>query len=215
MKLWFGPDPLVILSSPRAAEAVLSSSRHIEKSNDYHYLHSWLGTGLLTSSGSKWHSRRKLLTPAFHFKILEDCLEVFDRQATLLVDRLRPRADGQPFDILSHIALCTLDIICEAAMGHVINAQNEEDSEYVKKIKKINYLMQRRMTVIWEQPSLLYWLLGLARQREECLSVLHNFSKETITNRRKINQQNVDEKSAMALYNTCCRPHHFPCRPSC
>ncbi|KAK4317686.1 hypothetical protein Pmani_011247 [Petrolisthes manimaculis] len=195
MKLWFGPDPLVILSSPRAAEAVLSSSRHIEKSHDYHYLHSWLGTGLLTSSGSKWHSRRKLLTPAFHFKILEDCLEVFDRQATLLVDRLRPRADGQPFDILSHIALCTLDIICEAAMGHVINAQNEEDSEYVKKIKKINYLMQRRMTVIWEQPSLLYWLLGLARQRDECLSVLHNFSKETITNRRKINQQNVDEKS--------------------
>lgn len=29
----------------------MGSSKHIEKSRDYDYLHPWLGTGLLTSSG--------------------------------------------------------------------------------------------------------------------------------------------------------------------
>lgn len=32
-------------------QAILSSSKHIDKSSDYRYLHPWLGTGLLTSAG--------------------------------------------------------------------------------------------------------------------------------------------------------------------
>ena len=32
-------------------QPILSSSKHIDKSADYSYLHPWLGTGLLTSAG--------------------------------------------------------------------------------------------------------------------------------------------------------------------
>lgn len=38
----------------------MSSPKHIDKSQDYDYLHPWLGTGLLTSRGKKWYSRRKV-----------------------------------------------------------------------------------------------------------------------------------------------------------
>jgi hypothetical protein len=41
-------------------QPILSSPKHIDKSSDYSYLHPWLGTGLLTSHGEKWHSRRKV-----------------------------------------------------------------------------------------------------------------------------------------------------------
>ena len=41
----------------QAFEKVLSSNVHITKGFDYRPLLPWLGTGLLTSTGAKWHTR--------------------------------------------------------------------------------------------------------------------------------------------------------------
>lgn len=46
-------------------QPILSSPKHIAKSYDYTFLRPWLGTGLLTSWGSKWHSRRKVVKLKF------------------------------------------------------------------------------------------------------------------------------------------------------
>ena len=58
-------------------EKLLNGSKHINKSFIYKILHPFLGNGLLTSQGDKWHARRKLLTPAFHFTILQHFFIIF------------------------------------------------------------------------------------------------------------------------------------------
>ena len=63
------------------------------------------------SGGSKWRSRRKLLTPAFHFSILDDFVPLVNQQSLLLIEKLE-RHGKQDFDVVKDITLCTLDIIC-------------------------------------------------------------------------------------------------------
>ena len=43
---------------------------------------------LILSTGDKWKSRRRLITPTFHFKILNDFVKVFQEQAAILVSHL-------------------------------------------------------------------------------------------------------------------------------
>ncbi|KAF2895445.1 hypothetical protein ILUMI_10732, partial [Ignelater luminosus] len=49
MKLGFRP-PTLLVTDTKAFEYFLGSTKIIEKSEEYNYLHSWLGTGLLTSA---------------------------------------------------------------------------------------------------------------------------------------------------------------------
>lgn len=65
------------------------------------------------SYGNKWSSRRRLITPTFHFEILNDFLNVMNEQAQILVDELAKLEKAkQEINIFKHIGLCALDIIC-------------------------------------------------------------------------------------------------------
>ena len=66
----------------------------------------------ISSTGNKWRSRRKMLTPTFHFTILEDFLDVMNEQANILVTKLEKHVNQEAFNCFFYITLCTLDIIC-------------------------------------------------------------------------------------------------------
>ncbi|CAG2066932.1 unnamed protein product, partial [Timema podura] len=110
--MWLGSNVFILLSDPRNIEVILSSSVHIEKADIYKFSLPWLGTGLLTSTDSLWHKRRKIITPTFHFKILEGFVEVFNSNAQILVEELKKHVADKYVDIYNNISLCDLDIIC-------------------------------------------------------------------------------------------------------
>ena len=102
----------VFSSNPEDVEVILSSPQHITKNNLYELLENWLGTGLLMSTGKKWHSRRKIITPTFHFKILEQFVEIFDQQSAVMIKKLYEKADGKTaVNVFPIVCLTALDII--------------------------------------------------------------------------------------------------------
>ncbi|NWY44096.1 CP4V2 protein, partial [Sylvia atricapilla] len=179
-KLWIGPVPVMVLYHPDSVEVILNSSKHIEKSYLYKFLHPWLGTGLLTSTGDKWRSRRKMITPTFHFAILNDFLEVMNEQGNILVKKLEKHVDKEPFDVFMDITLCALDIICETAMGRNVGAQKNKDSDYVSAIYRMSDLIQRRQLSPWLWPDFLYILFKQGREHKRSLNILHNFTDTVI-----------------------------------
>jgi len=149
VKIFLAHRPYVVLSRPAGFEAILSSNKHITKGPDYRFLWPWLNQGLLTAAGKKWHGRRKMLTPAFHFRILEDFQLIMNDNADLLVKKMRKLADGKPFNIFPHITYAALDIITQAAMGKDIGAQREAENAYVKAVFSASDVTFHRVLSPW------------------------------------------------------------------
>lgn len=129
--IWITPLLLKLLKN---FQILLSNPRYIDKASVYRFIKPWLNEGLLLStgfwcqlsnickfsidyddeffSGKKWHNRRKLITPAFHFNILEDFVKVFDRLGCTVVQKLKKFDANDDVEFYSIAMLYTLDVMC-------------------------------------------------------------------------------------------------------
>ncbi|KAK3907468.1 Cytochrome P450 4C1 [Frankliniella fusca] len=187
-RIWFGPKCYIGLSQAKDVETIMSSQKFIHKSRDYAHLHPWLGTGLLTSTGSKWFHRRRIITPTFHFRILDRFMDSFNRNSNLMVENMA-KEDGRPaFDVHHYISLCTLDIICECAMGTEVNAQvnatKEIESPYVKAVNSMCWLVYYRGIRPWLLIDFIFSRTSQGRLFNSNLKTLHAMSKNVIKKRK-------------------------------
>lgn len=195
-RLWLGPELLFVVTDAKVAEGILSSPKFIEKSGEYNFIRPWLGNGLLTSSNRKWHAHRKIITPTFHFKILEQFVEIFDAQSNILVDQLLPKLkSGETFDVFPLITLCALDVICESAMGTKVNAQIHSDSEYVQAVKEITTIIHIRTYDVLARYDFLFNFTSYRKRQDKALEILHGYTNSVIRSRRQELAQLKDAKS--------------------
>lgn len=59
----------------------------------------------------------QILTPAFHFKILDDFIDVFNEQSAVLARKLSVEVGSEEFNLFPYVTLCTLDIVCGEYCG--------------------------------------------------------------------------------------------------
>ncbi|XP_031342518.1 cytochrome P450 4C1-like isoform X2 [Photinus pyralis] len=199
-KFWHTIHAVVWLSHPDDVEVILSSMKHISKSRIYESLQPWLGTGLLTSTGTKWKERRQILTPALHFGILREFLNIFNDYSTLLVQKFEAASKEQPINIVPVITDFTLHTICETAMGTQLKTNEEQSKQYIDAIYRMGEVVIQRIACPWLQYAITFFLSGNYYRQEKLLKIMHTFSRKVIQDRKRtFSGINVNLKSKKRL----------------
>ncbi|XP_050537403.1 cytochrome P450 4C1-like [Daktulosphaira vitifoliae] len=196
----------VALNNPNDIMVLLSSTKHITKGPEYKLLEPWLNQGLLTSSGNKWRSRRKLLTHTFHFKILESYISIFNKHSQSLMKNLISASEnhGPIKDINSLVTLCALDIVCETIMGVNIQSQEGKSKDYVKAVISVSSLSIDRIAKFWLWNEKIFNLSKNGRDFHKSLKILHDFTENVIKEKReKLDSKKnlVNENGTKKIYS--------------
>ncbi|KAK9879665.1 hypothetical protein WA026_006727 [Henosepilachna vigintioctopunctata] len=180
------------------AEQILKGNIHQWKGYDYEILENWLGTGLLTSVGEKWRTRRKLLTPAFHFQILQEFLICFNEETRRFVKDMNENIDQCQKDIKPCVISFTMKTICETAMGlDDIDESNVVD--YKIKMKKYVDIIIKRTQQFWNRIPFIYNLTAEAKREQSLVSDMHKFSRDIIINRMKKRSGSTIKRKRVAM----------------
>ncbi|XP_017066115.1 probable cytochrome P450 4p3 [Drosophila eugracilis] len=174
------------------AEHVLNDPNLINKAIVYNFLQPFLRTGLLTSTGKKWHARRKMLTPTFHFNILNQFQEVFKTESLKFLQQFKGQ-DETTISLNDVIPRFTLNSICETAMGVKLDELAEKGDRYRENFSEIEKCFIRRVTnpLLWGETL---FNMFAAKDYASALDVVHGFSSEIIAKRRVLLEDELADK---------------------
>ncbi|KAH8256214.1 hypothetical protein KR026_010914, partial [Drosophila bipectinata] len=197
-RVWVFNRLLIMSANAEFNEQLLSSQEHLVKHPVYRVLSQWLGNGLLLSDGKVWHQRRKIITPTFHFSILEQFVEVFDQQSNVCVQRLAQKANGQVFDVYKNVCLAALDIIAETAMGTKIYAQSKDSTPYAEAVNECTAMMSWRFMSVYLQSEILFTLTHphLKWRQMKLIRTMHDFTIKVIEQRRQTLEEQQKSSSS-------------------
>uniref|UniRef100_A0A6P4EF98 Cytochrome P450 4e3 n=1 Tax=Drosophila rhopaloa TaxID=1041015 RepID=A0A6P4EF98_DRORH len=181
---WTGYSSHIVVTNPKQLEYILNSQQLIQKSTIYTLLHPWLGFGLLTSHGIKWHKHRKMITPSFHFNILQDFHEVMNENSSKFVEQLKKASAGDSIiDFQEHANYLTLDVICDTAMGVPINAMEQRDSSIVQAFRDMCYNINMRAFHPFKRSNRVFSLTPEFPAYQRTLKTLQDFTYDIIEKR--------------------------------
>ncbi|XP_011864532.1 PREDICTED: cytochrome P450 4C1-like isoform X1 [Vollenhovia emeryi] len=183
-KLWAFSTSLVSIRHPDDLEVILRSTNYIEKSRIYDALQPWLQTGLLTSGGAKWHTRRKILTPTFHFNILQKFVEILIEESESMTKSLKKEGGTVVKDLIPFLSEHTLNAICETAMGISLKGVGSFQQHYRNAVYQMGQIIVYRVMRPWLQNNWIFLLMPTGRKQPKILNILYKFTEKIIAERR-------------------------------
>lgn len=195
--MYFGPRPVVYLTRPDTVKLLLASKSQIDKPYEYKLLDAWIGGGLLTSGGDTWRHSRRLLTPAFHSKVINGFVPLINKHAKIFCQVLM----NNPSDVVDVANNCALDIVLESSMGFEEQVQVKGDTDYVKALIRYTILYMVRTTQPFMSNDFFYYTMTPSgRQAWHHLQTMRRHTQEIFDTRKKKIQLELQEKKERSKF---------------
>ncbi|CAL1537320.1 unnamed protein product [Lymnaea stagnalis] len=188
-RFWLGPfRPSVVVYHPETVKLVYKSSAPKARGfgSTYEHVIPWIGEGLISSNGAIWARSRRLLTPAFHFDILKQYMDIYNKAADTLLDKLDQYAEsGESFDIGPLVTLCTLEVILKCAMSYEADVQRSGQHPYAQAARDLAAAWAIRARTPWMWPSFIFKLTPLGLQFYKNCDYVHKVAEDVIDKRKQ------------------------------
>nr|DBA17901.1 TPA: hypothetical protein GDO54_016212 [Pyxicephalus adspersus] len=177
---------------PDYAKTILS--RQDPKDNfAYYFITPWIGKGLLVLSGAKWFQHRKLLTPGFHYDVLKPYVKLMSECTNVMLDKLEHLAsENKSIELFHHVSLMTLDTIMKCAFSYQSNCQNDSESEYIKAVYELSYLVDHRFRCFPYHNDLIFNLSPHGFRFRRALRTAHQHTENVIKQRKESLKQDTE-----------------------
>ncbi|VDD88173.1 unnamed protein product [Enterobius vermicularis] len=189
-----------------ANQTILENPNLNEKPSEYKVLNGMWGDGLIASSGKKWHTRRKMLTPAFHPTVIRNYYKSFNKHSQILMEILDKFADkDETFDLLPYLRRYSLDIttgmecfddiyevytvlkvfFTDTTLGFSLNSQKGENMDYYDAVTRTLELAFKSLRYPWLRIKPIATLLGHTRKMEKYAAVTRQLPRKVVLERKK------------------------------
>ncbi|CAN7993824.1 unnamed protein product [Ixodes hexagonus] len=207
---FYGPQPFLLGATPMAMEAILKSTKNLNKSFIYQMMKPWVGDGILISDKDVWKPRRKMMTPAFHFRTLEDYVPVMNRRAEEMVRDIGETMEkGDPyFDVRPIVRRAAFAILFETSMGVQI------DKEEVERMRLLEITEELSASIIARSANILHWpdfIYSLTKENHEFLANIKHiqtYNNQIVKQRKADYEAGIgDEKLKKSFLDILLRLH--------
>lgn len=104
-------------------------------------------------------------------------MQVYNRHAKTLIGKFDKLVGKGYNDVFHTITLCTLDVICEAALGYNIDAQNKH-TDYLDAVFKMKYIIHQRQVKPFLYPEFMFNIFGHGKEQKKHVKILHDFTNK-------------------------------------
>ncbi|XP_065221570.1 cytochrome P450 4g15-like isoform X2 [Planococcus citri] len=190
---WLGPLPVLVLKKFDDISAILNQSVDRE---DIDIMKEWLGTGILNAKYEEWKKSRRVLSPAFSSDMLPKYAQVFDKNASKLIDKLRNIADNdEQTDVLDWIRNANLDSIVENSMGMSIESCGKAGENFCYSIMEAMKQGTKRIQYPWLIPHYIYMVYAKLTGKMKNIEHLQYLPTKILKDKMKNNRVPQDENN--------------------
>ncbi|KAI2474103.1 hypothetical protein C4B38_000184 [Diabrotica virgifera virgifera] len=149
----------------------------------YKFLEEFLGKGLITASGLKWKTDRRLITPTFAKKNILQYFQPILDQTKILIKILNKQLNQPTFDIGHCIHTCSVDIVNATILGVTTRAQFGELDGLCDIVKRLYIIVHARIVKIWLQNDKLFQWSSYWKEHEYGKKKFYEFMDQVIDNK--------------------------------